>query len=78
MDEPRFVYQRSKDLLGYVAVMAQFIPTFEASQPPDDKECKINYFDNEKEFEEMDIDSSIESIFTYIFIVTCLHVQKVN
>jgi hypothetical protein len=33
MDEPRFVYQKSNDMPGYVAVMAQFMPTFEASQP---------------------------------------------
>jgi Mg-chelatase subunit ChlD len=69
MDEPRFVYQKSKDFPGYVAVMAQFMPTFEASQPQENQDWKINYFDNEEEFEEQDIDSSIESKFTYIFIV---------
>jgi len=31
MDDPRFVYQKSKEFPGYVAVMAQFMPTFEAS-----------------------------------------------
>jgi len=32
MDEPRFVYQKSEDFPGYVAVMAQFMPTFEEQQ----------------------------------------------
>lgn len=30
MEDPRFVYQKSEQHKGYVAVMAQFLPTFEA------------------------------------------------
>lgn len=61
MDEPRFVYQKSSDFPGYIAVMAQFMPTFEAQQPQEqeNKEPKITYIDNEEEFEEKDIDSSL-------------------
>ena len=33
MEDPRFVYQKSDEFKGYVAVMAQFLPTFEAKQP---------------------------------------------
>jgi len=35
MDKPRLIYQKSvKDHPGYVALMAQFLPTFEAPAPP--------------------------------------------
>jgi len=69
MEDPRFVYQRSDEFKGCVAVMAQFLPTFEAKQPQDDSLKKINYIDNEEEIEEKDIDSSLVSKNIYTFVV---------
>lgn len=69
MEDPRFVYQKSDDHKGFVAVMAQFLPTFEAKQPQDDIELKITYKDNEQEIEENDVDASLASaknIFTFV------------
>ena len=37
MDEPKFFYQKcDAKYPGQVAVMAQFLPTFEAKQPQDE------------------------------------------
>ena len=67
MDEPRFVYQRSEKYPGYVAVMAQFMPTFESQQPQDNK--SINYTADEEEIEERDIDTDLVQKNIYTFIV---------
>jgi len=37
MDAPKFFYQRCSKYKDEVAVMAQFLPTFEAADSPDSK-----------------------------------------
>ena len=68
MEDPRFVYQRSQNFPGYVAVMAQFLPTFEGRQPQDESHKKINYIDDE-EIDEGEIDNSLASKTNYCFVV---------
>ena len=70
MDEPKFFYQRSPKYPGYVAVMGQFLPTFEAKQPQEIED--IEYQDDGEEIEEEDIEPLIKEkneAMAYYFVV---------
>lgn len=69
MDVPKFFYQKSDKYLNEVAVMAQFLPTFEAAQPQDEKP---QFKDDEEELDEVEIDQNLQDEMQktcFIFIV---------
>jgi len=60
MDQPRLTYQKSRTVDGHVALLAQFMPTFEAQQPQDSVH-QIKYTDDPDDIKEVQMDREFES-----------------
>ena len=63
MDKPKFFMQKCDSKYpGYVALMAQFLPTFDAQEPKETAGApqEVLYQDDGEEIEEADVNEKIE------------------
>ena len=62
MGDPRLIFQKCQDpkLKGYVALMTQFLPTFESKNLDKSKTQNLKKKNDQSEIEELFIDENIE------------------